>query len=360
MSPEISHQDHFDLSSTSLPHQNVPIYINTVQQLECAKVPQASIVVDDFVDSKFGLKGFSNLAAKHFPSNALKPIAFLPRQILTPCVESMAAVLLCKVLDLKIVLGAFTTDTFHHASVDKSAALKPREVCWRKSRDGSIILNQQVRKLTAESLASLSGRVIDSIVTSDGQSLVDYHLGSLRNLLGTGCAIDCWEFFYDCLTMSNKKPEFCFVRGPDNLVVRQDTREIDFSVTNPRDVRPPASWYYPLMFSLFVDKMILLETYENPRGSVSHAKTLFQETSDEILTATGRRPRVIEIPPLSKEMLYINTSILKDGPVALTTLEANANENAERILNSQGTENILELAYSLAESVLNYGKDSLY
>jgi len=358
MTLEITNHDPLDLHSSELPLQNDTFYIHTLSELECAKNPDVSIALNDYLASQFGIKVFSALVTRHFPNAERAPIALLPRQILTPCIESISTVLLCEILGLNPLLGGFTTDTFHHASVDKSAALKTKEIQWRRTRDGNILLDQQTVQLTSEPLASLSGRVIDSIKTKSGESLVDYHLDNLRGIIGPSSTTDCWAFFYDCLITAERKPEFCFVRTSEDRVVRKPTLEIDFETAEPRDIRPPASWYYPIMFSLFVDKMILLETYENPRGSVSEARNLFQLTSQEILKATGHRPRVIEIPPLSKEMLFLNTHILKEGPSALTRLRASAYELAQEVFSTNGTGSILDLAHSIASCVLQYGKDS--
>lgn len=325
------------------------VYIRTLAELEAAKCAPPCSEVGKFIEDRYGIIDFDGIVERHFPSVRGHHSALLPRQIMTPCTETIATILLCEVLNLSPLLGSFTTDTFSHGSVDKSAAVKVKSIAWRQTAAGNIICEPTTTRLTIEPLEALSGSVIDSLQTDSTETVVEYHRKRLTYILGKDLVHDCSEFFSEILKSAKNKPDYCYVRNDHQKSIRVPTSEIDLASICPRNVRPPASWYYPIMFSLFVDKLFLLETYENPRGNVSEAKELFSHTSNEILSATGRRPRVIEIPPLSKEMLFHNSHIINDGGLAMARLSLKCREIRD-------TNGPLDLANKIAELVLGYGK----
>ena len=202
--------------------------------------------------------------------------------------------------------------------------------------------------------------MIDSLVTPDGASVIDYYLGLITKLAPPETLYDISEFLSDCLIAARKKPYQCFARNSYNTHDRVLTSSIDFSTVKPKDVRPPADWYYPLYFALFIDRMFLLETYENPKGSVSDARHLFRSTSDRLLRATGFRPRVIQIPPLNSDTLDINANILKDGAPALDIIEGRCREvlRAKQTGTSLQKLSITDLASVISREVMYYGMRS--
>ncbi len=330
-------------------------YIKTHLELDMAKSLPSCPEANSYIETRYGIKEFDKVVERYFPLAGEQHTALLPRQIMMPCTETIATVLLCEILDLSPILGTFTTDTFSHGSVDKSAAVKTKSTTWRQTSSGKIICDYSTTRLTTESLESLSGTVIDALRTSSGDSLVDYHLSSLRKVFGRDLVTDCSGFFYEILKEARVKPEYCYVRNDLNKSVKICTKDIDLDKIGEHNVRPPASWYYPILFSLFVDKLFLLETYENSRGEVSEARELFRTTSDEILAATGRRPRVIEILPLSKEMLLLNNDIINEGSSAMAKMSLECCKfRSSSVLTEESTH--LELAKQVTRIVLEYGK----
>lgn len=347
---------HIELSSSAgaampaIPRDK--LYVESFFELEIAKQVGRCPEVEAYISKRYGIPNFHALADRHFGCGANASLALLPRQIPTASVESITCYVLCRHLDLRLLVGAFSTDTFTPASIDKAAALKPCTFRWRETRAGAMVCDNKTQRLTSATLEQLNGRVIDSLETADGRSVLDYHRNHLSSSLGPVPTVDAASFFFQCLAQAGHKPEYCFVRDHNHQSVKVATSRIDFEAASERDVRPPAKWYYPLLFALFVDRMFLLETYENPRGSVSAARELFAQTADEILAETGLRPRVVKIPPLSKEMLYINSHVLEDGPAAIDRL---CSLRSNQVVGGD----ILELAQEIARDVLNYGRKTM-
>lgn len=356
-----SHEfDHLDDPEmvTSTPALGDNLYIETLTELEIAKSAPRCSELARFMREQYGIDDFDAIVDRHFPKVGGLELALLPRQVMMPSTETVMAVVLCEMLDLEPCLGGFTTDTYHVASLDKTAALKTTTGYWFRTRAGTLVQEFEKKVLSSEPLAQLGGRILDSICTEEGEAVSELHRRGLTDLFGVDLVRDCSGFFTDVLLAARNKPERVFIRSDDHRSVEVATSEVDLARMNPRDIRPPAKWYYPIMFSLFVDKLFLLETYENPRGSVSAARELFVQTSDMIREATGRRPRVIQVPPLSKEMLFQNRHVLTDGTTAIGVLSLQCREEFERRV-SQGEVRIPDLAANFAQRVLEYGKADL-
>lgn len=156
----------------------------------------------------------------------------------------------------------------------------------------------------------LERRIMSGIPTSAGMLLPQYH-ESVRDraFASQNPAMDVSALHARLFWKSTKKPPTVFVnrRGYDTSVESDIVEKIDC-------VRPPAHWYYPLYLSWFLDgSMVLLETYENTESEVPEAKKMFKRTMDFIQQETGWKPLVLEIPPLSKEMLFCNRHLLESG-----------------------------------------------
>ncbi|RIL12149.1 MAG: hypothetical protein DCC75_00955 [Proteobacteria bacterium] len=345
------------LSNSSFERAN--LYIESDLQLRLSNRAAPPELVDRFIERNYGMCGFTELAAQHFPCERGMPLAMLPRQIPIACTETITCALLCKALGVNLSLGSFGSDNFSFSSIDKSAAVKVRSLSWRTTAAGKSCCDISTNILTFEKLEALNKVRIDRLKTKAGESLLDHHGRMLKEIMPDVPIVDSSRFFHECLVRAKNRPEFCYTIDNQGRCERVEASRIEKLSDQGLVLRPPASWYYPLFFSLLLERMILLETYENPRGQVSEAKGLFVAASDRLLAETGYRPRIIRIPPLSKEMLYLNLHILEDGKGAMARLE----ESARASLNSgsNGREqshelNTLECAHKLAQLVLEYGK----
>ena len=174
--------------------------------------------------------------------------------------------------------------------------------------------------MAKESPANLERRILGEIKTTSGLLLPSFH-ETLRYLAFTG---NNWQYDVSALKTeelkcAEKKPDKVFVRNERGLDCLTPTSSV---IDDEANIRSPASWYYPLYFSWFLDgSMVLLETYENPESAVSEAKDVFVRTMELLKQETGWMPLVLEIPPLSKEMLYLNRHFL-DNSLAVDKITA--------------------------------------
>ncbi|NQV87994.1 MAG: hypothetical protein HQ402_00370 [Parcubacteria group bacterium] len=297
------------------------MYIRTVDALESVLVERRSIKekirerLDEWAHKAYGLQDFSRIVEKHTPfcKNGVV-CSILARQIASICTEDIAVYIGSNLLGLKPITLQFVRDKFVFENHDKRARIKVPWTYW--SKKGNFVVN--VDNVAAESSDKLSGRVLSCIQTKYGKDLISYHNGLRASVFGPDYLCPDLSLFHaECLAKSTKRPSFVY-KNVDGYDVRDSLMD---GVDNADDTyRPPASWYYPLYLAMFLlGDMVLLETYENPDSGVPEAKKLFERTMKIIQSMMGAYPIVIEVPPLTPDMLYCN-KVFIDDPEALTRL----------------------------------------
>jgi hypothetical protein len=339
-------------------HTDSPYLENVAEVTAAAGRRGAAPIVAEFIERRYGITDFTSLVERHLPRHSSGVTeGLLPRQIPMPSVEAVTIALLARTLDLSPLYGAFTSDTFTPGSVDKSAAAKVRTIDYVRSRSGTFARHLRNDVITDLPLADLNRRVIADIRLADGGSLVEKHRADLERVVGAGHYLDVTEFMHACLIGATTRPATCFVRGENGTVSELPTDSIDLSGAQPGDVRPPSGWYYPIMFALTLDRLVMFESYESARGSVSHIKGLFEETSKLIAAETGLRPRIVRIAPLDRDLTAVNARIVADGADAFERLT----ERAALIARCHGVgapgvnPAVLPLANAIAAEVVRYG-----
>jgi len=187
--------------------------------------------------------------------------------------------------------------------------------------------------------------VIQNIQTKFGTKLMDYHMSLRGKVFGGDYLLqDASAFHSECLSRARSLPEYAWRetgKGNEERVYRNDIRAEDFSL-----LRSPAKWYYPLYLSLFLDgRMILLETYENPEASVPYARLLFERTMEQLKEGVGLLPLVVEISPLTKDLMDYNRHLLEQS------------FSWEKVLQSiEGEENLLSMYEKITREIIAFGR----
>ena len=309
------------------------MYIQTIDELRRivserqSHFSQIREATNYWIFREYGIEDYLGLVARHFPflDNGQKPVALLARQIASICVEDLACILFAKAIGYRQITMPFTRDTFTAANHDKKARIKIPWVEW--SKKGNPVRTYQ--RIFSDKISNLEGKILSSISIKKGLFLQDYHSHMRVRVIPEFAALDIVDVsmcHVEALRLSSKGPSFVYENVDGQDIRRYDVGCTDFSRNdNPLRYRPPAKWYYPLYFSWFLDgSMILLETYENPRGEVAEAKRVFEETMFKIEQNTGYRPIVVEILPLDMDLLSCNKHIYEQGTEAFKMLETKA------------------------------------
>ena len=259
--------------------------------------------VESFIEKRYGIKDFYAELDKYLVPQSI-PTAFLARQVHSLNVEVITHEAFCRKHGVPIVHGTFLQDSFNSMSHDKRSRV---HVPWcTMSKKGSRVVKKE--KLNAEAFIDLEGRTLMSIKTLGGRSLQDWHRDIVTTALGQTQVIDVSAFYMKCVELSANKPEFVYVENVDGYVTKQAYTP---GITK---MRPPAKWYYPIYFSMFMDgSYMLFETYENPEFGVSKAKENFMDTLTLIEKECGNKPIVVETLPLSTEMTY-HLQVFRNDP----------------------------------------------
>lgn len=274
---------------------------------------------DEWVWRTYGIVDLSSIVARHMPFLVNKPntvFAMLARQIPGICVEDICATLMCDRLGFEPVAMSFERDVFIASNHDKLARVK---IPWASlSRKGNIMVEyEHIARLDVNSLA---GMPLGRIEVSSGGNLTGYHQGLRTALFGErGYVPDISAMWNEVFLAAKNKPEFAYgiIAGKeDKLRVGQALIEGPMA----HELRPPSGWYYPIYLSLFLTgEMVLLETYDNPDGGVPEAKKLFERAMKEVENGVGYLPIVVEIPPLTRDLLQCKR-VLVERPELLHTL----------------------------------------
>ncbi len=298
------------------------MYVTSVKELyriiaerrrECAKIRS---VWNRFIEQRYGIRDIDRIVGEYFSSDGVDyPIGFLARQIASICTEDITFNLLAEALGFTPLTATFTRDSF---SADNGEKLSRINVPWISWSYRSRAYALQYERLTPLTNEDLEGIPLDRIKIDMRGMLPDVHANLRQRTMPRAIVRDASELHARLLKLSTRKPAQIFreVNGRERRLELRESESIE-----DRD-RPPASWYYPMYLSWFLDgSMVLFETYDNPHKDVLRAREAFMGAVGEIWRATNYTPIIVKVPPLSREMLFCNRHILENGEGALSVLK---------------------------------------
>jgi len=297
--------------------------------------------LNSWVDRVYGIHAFSDIVHRHFVSERQMVAGVLARQVPSIMVEDISCFSFCKLLGVQPVALSLLRDSFTDKNPDKVRRINISWITWSKSNH----LIRQYERVVPLSNKELEGMVIQNIQTKFGTKLMDYHMSLRGKVFGGDYLLqDASAFHSECLSRARSLPEYAWRetgKGNEERVYRNDIRAEDFSL-----LRSPAKWYYPLYLSLFLDgRMILLETYENPEASVPYARLLFERTMEQLKEGVGLLPLVVEISPLTKDLMDYNRHLLEQS------------FSWEKVLQSiEGEENLLSMYEKITREIIAFGR----
>ena len=217
---------------------------------------------------------------------------------------------------------SFYRDAYSPENHDKRCRVR---IPWLwHSKKGNMVVDGAY--IASEPVSKIERKILGKIKTTSGLLLPHFHAMMRVAVFGhSNPTLDVSLLHAESLKRATRRPEMIYrdIRGYDRIGA------IDSMDESLECYRPPASWYYPLYLSWFLNgSMVLLETYENPDGGVPEAKKLFEQTMFTVQSATGFLPLVVEIPPLTPEMLYCNRHLI-DSPDCLGTIGNRTNASGE-------------------------------
>lgn len=289
---------------------NLCYYIHESKDLASAiearqeKQEQIAEKIDEWVFSKWGIANFSHL----FESSLKLPQSYtygtLCRQVATARIEEVSFSLTCKSLGLKPLDLTYHEDAFSTNNGDKVHLIKLPLITGH-SKNGSPIV--KYKKIVDFPQA---GMLLNKIsIDGNGTNLPKYHRNLREDTFGNDIPleIDIGSTFKKYLRDCTSQPEYLY-EDIDGIRVKKNVSDgYELSRSNP-----PADWYYPLyLLGFMTGKMVLFETYENPKGNVCDIKKHFCCAMDMIKEEIGLYPLVVEIPPLQLPMMYINEALIE-------------------------------------------------
>jgi hypothetical protein len=295
---------------------------------------------DAWIRREYGIEDFTSIIRKHLgfiDSQPERTFGLLARQLPGICMEDVASTLVSDFLGLEPIAISFLRDVFASKNHDKLHRIKIPWISW--SKKGNIVMQYEyAAKFPSQELA---GVPLGMIEAKDGRMLSDVH-GELRQKVfgKRGFTPDISLMWNEVLFTAKHKPSSVYqiINGRE---VKVDLHSPFCIEERHSTIRPPSDWYYPIYLSLFLTgEIVLLETYNNPIGGVPEAKILFEKAMQRVTIGTGWKPLIVEIPPLSKEMLYCNRHLLEE-------------QCLERLVFPHASEesSILDLIYKIADLV---------
>lgn len=263
---------------------------------------------DAFIQQQYGIDFFSDVVAHYWSLPiASAPTGMLCRQVASIMIEDVACYLGCRSLGLSAWAGELTCDGFYTVNADKQYRVKIPWLRWGKK--GNPVVKYEC--LSTMPFDQLEGMCLANVPTQHGVLLPEWHHQRRQLVFGdTYPTMDMSGFFRDCLQLATKRPGLVYLGTDDGYEI-----PVSFEESLPKQsCRPPAAWYYPLYFSLFLDgSLVLLESYDDATTGNVHVKALFESTMEQIASAVGVLPLVTCIPSLTKEtryLLYYNKHLL--------------------------------------------------
>ncbi|HEY0907999.1 MAG TPA: hypothetical protein VGE35_01480 [Candidatus Paceibacterota bacterium] len=298
-------------------------YITSKSQLHselsirASKRAQIRASVSSFIQSQYGIDDvFARIDAFFEPVRKDRPLAVLARQVASVCAEDISFTIGAESLGLQPITIPFGRDAYTSKNHDKLHRVKMPWISWNEKSEMAI----EYEKATRVPGSDIEGMPLDRIPIAFSGDLVSYHSDLREQVTGERPPLDVSLLYTDMLRVARKKPPFVYREKGGG----ETKASVGAEGILDRD-RPPASWYYVLYLSWFIDgTYVLFETYDNPLSEVVHAKSLFEDTVGKIITGTGFSPLVVKVPHLSMDMLYCNKHILSDGKAAMAKLSASA------------------------------------
>ena len=268
--------------------------------------------LEKWAEGGYGIPFFGDMVRRHFEPAFTqyfeeRTAGILARQVPSIMIEDVACFIFSQALGLRPVALSLLRDAFTDKNPDKVRRVNLPWASW--SNSGHLV--RRYERIVAFDNRALEGKVLRGITTKDGNYLSEYHRLLRERVFGMRYDLhDASAFHVECLLKARILPEYVWREtrlGYEEKVYRSQIKAADFPY-----LRPPAEWYYPLYLSLFLDgRMVLLETYENPEASVPYARLLFEKTMRRLEREVGFRPLVVEILPLSKELMDYNRHLLE-------------------------------------------------
>jgi hypothetical protein len=269
-----------------------------------------------FIEQRYGISDIDRIVGEYFSSDGVDhPIGFLARQIASVCTEDIAFNLLAEALGFTPLTATFTRDSFNANNGEKLSRVDVPWISWSYRSRAYALRYERLTPLTNE---ELEGIPLDRIKIDTRGTLPEIHANFRQKAIPHAAVRDASELHTQLLRLAAWKPSQIF-REKDGKERRVEL--CGDELIEDRD-RPPASWYYPIYLSWFLDgSMVLFETYDNPHKDVLRAKEAFVDAVGEIWRATNYTPIIVKVPPLSREMLFCNRHILENGEGALSVLK---------------------------------------
>jgi hypothetical protein len=293
--------------------------------------------VEAFIERRFGVPQALKVVRQYFDlERDPQPRAFLARQIASVCVEDIAFQLGAAQLGLLPLTATFVRDTYSSQNHDKVHRIKIPWHSW--SKKGNMVARYE--RIVPAGI-NYDGVALDSIPCGNGVMLPEYHLQLRQQAQSPGLVSDVSNLHLFMLKTARNSPRAFYrdVKGTQELVPW--TEGVEYG---DRD-RPNAEWYYPYYLSWFLDgSLILFETYENPAGGVPQIKRAFENDMNLVYKETGIMPLVVQVPPLTKELLSCNEHVLQRD--CFTELR--------ETLPERGTNDTVSFFASIAESVTRF------
>jgi len=269
-----------------------------------------------FIEQRYGISDIDRIIGEYFSSDGIDyPIGFLARQIASVCTEDITFNLFAEALRFTPLTATFTRDSFSADNGEKLSRVNIPWISWSYRSHAHALQYERLTSLTNE---ELEGVPLDRIKIDGKGTLLGIHANLRQRAIPRAAVRDASELHTRLLKLSTRRPAQIFreMNGRERRLELREGESIE-----DRD-RPPASWYYPMYLSWFLDgSMVLFETYDNPHKDVSRAKEAFMGAVGEIWRATNYTPIIVKVPPLSREMLFCNRHILENGEGALSVLK---------------------------------------
>lgn len=322
--------------------------------LRTGKREEIHKAVDAYYELTHGIVDFSKLVEKHLSS---APFRFcLVKQIPTVNIEHLVLELLAELVsrEMKIKVRALplglSRDRYRKDNPFKQSLMVIPEL--KKDRQERVFV--EYRKVVDDE--KCGGRILDSIKTTDGQNLPEFHASLRKKAFGEkDQTVDLSSFLQSCLTESlitgRGCPEFIYQRTrkeTERGINIKGKRDLPLNL-EVDDIRPPASWFTIFFLSLFIDgsRALLLPLTISPR-----VDEYFDAAVKKIKAITdGISPLIIYVP----SWVQVNggfTSYLLEHPLAVLR---DPDWKKKIVASSEGLDSSLFTVFQdLTEKVINY------
>lgn len=309
--------------------------------------------VDIWIENTYGIPDFQKIRDYYLGKSNGHTLGVLPRHIPSLKIEDVMTFIGARKIGLQPMCFSFNKDRYTVSNWSKNTCtcmpvltregkhikVKYHHVSCKK---GSRYVGNRFEKLNNVSL--------DEIQTSEGIPLLDYHINLRKGVFnGTFPILDVSSFLEKCFSISREQGNVS-----PNLIAYQNVEGKQIKVTvgsvsEDTVLRPSMEWYYPILFTLFLDgKWVMLETYENaPTAKIEFEQSvkLAQEASG------GFTPLVAETPLNVQAGNYTSKALLEYN---LQIRDKNTMTELERSTENIDTANIPAMFRQVAEKAISF------